>query len=52
MIWCVDSDAASRNMAVYALQAAGFEAEGYPCADSFWGMAACSTAGAVPSAVR
>ena len=36
MIWCVDSDAASRNMAVYALQAAGFEAEGYPCAESFW----------------
>ena len=36
MIWCVDSDAASRNMAVYALQSAGFEAEGYSCADSFW----------------
>ena len=36
MIWCVEGDAAIRNMAVYTLQSAGFEAEGYSCADSFW----------------
>ena len=36
MIWCVESDAAIRNMAVYTLKSAGFEAEGYSCADSFW----------------
>ena len=36
MIWCVDSDAVSRNRAVCALQSAGFEAEGYSCAASFW----------------
>lgn len=36
MIWCVENDAATRNIEVYTLQSAGFEAKGYACADSFW----------------
>lgn len=36
MIWCVEGDAVIRNMAVSTLRSAGFEAEGYSCADSFW----------------
>lgn len=36
MIWCVENDEATRNMEVYTLRSAGFDAEGYACADSFW----------------
>lgn len=36
MIWCVEEDTATRNIAVYTLQTAGFEAKGYSCAGTFW----------------
>lgn len=36
MIWCVESDAATRNMEVYTLQSAGFDARGFESGTSFW----------------
>lgn len=36
MIWCVENDAAVRNIAVYTLQAAGFQAKGFESGTSFW----------------
>lgn len=36
MIWCVENDAAVRNIAVYTLQSAGFQARGFENGTSFW----------------
>lgn len=36
MIYCVEDDAAIRELEVYALTAAGFEARGFVDGDSFW----------------
>lgn len=36
MIFCVEDDDSSRELTVYALNAAGFEAEGFADARSFW----------------
>ena len=36
MIWCVENDAAIRNIAIYALQTAGFQARGFENGTSFW----------------
>lgn len=36
MIWCVEGEEATRNIAVYTLQSAGFGARGFAGADSFW----------------
>lgn len=36
MIWCVERDAATRNMEVYTLQSAGFGARGFESGASFW----------------
>lgn len=36
MIWCVENDAAIRNIAVYTLQSAGFQARGFENGTSFW----------------
>lgn len=36
MIFCVEDDTSSRELMVYTLHAAGFEAEGFPDAPSFW----------------
>lgn len=36
MIWCVENDAAIRNIAVYTLQSAGFQARGFDDGTSFW----------------
>ena len=36
MIWCVENDAAVRNIAVYSLQSAGFQARGFENGTSFW----------------
>ena len=37
MIWCVEDDAAIRDIEVYTLQSTGFEARGFADGDSFWG---------------
>lgn len=36
MIWCVEDDAAIRDIEVYALQSTGFEARGFADGISFW----------------
>ena len=36
MIWCVENDAPTRNIAVYTLQSAGFPARGFDDGTSFW----------------
>lgn len=36
MIWCVEDDASIRDIEVYALQSAGFEARGYEDGTAFW----------------
>lgn len=36
MIWCVENDAAVRNIAVYTLRSAGFQARGFENGTSFW----------------
>lgn len=36
MIYCVEDDDSSRELMVYTLRAAGFEAEGFASAASFW----------------
>lgn len=36
MIWCVEDDAAIRDIEIYALRATGFEAMGFEDGDSFW----------------
>ena len=36
MIWCVEDDASIRDIEVYALNSAGFEARGFSDGDSFW----------------
>ncbi len=36
MIWCVEDDAAIRDIEVYALQSMGFEARGFEDGASFW----------------
>ena len=36
MIWCVEDDAAIRDIEVYTLQSTGFEARGFVDGDSFW----------------
>ncbi len=36
MIWCVEDDAAIRDIEVYALQSTGFEARGFEDGTSFW----------------
>lgn len=36
MIWCVEDDAAIRDIEVYALKSAGFEAKGFEDGASFW----------------
>ncbi|MGI6618079.1 MAG: response regulator transcription factor [Saccharofermentanales bacterium] len=36
MIWCVEDDASTRDIEVYALQMAGFEAQGFEDGASFW----------------
>ena len=36
MIFCVEDDAAIRELIVYTLSASGFAAEGFSCADTFW----------------
>lgn len=36
MIWCVEDDAAIRDIALYALQSTGFEAQGFADGTAFW----------------
>lgn len=36
MIWCVEDDAAIRDIEIYALQSTGFEARGFEDGTSFW----------------
>ena len=36
MIWCVEDDAAIRDIEIYALEATGFQARGFADGDSFW----------------
>lgn len=36
MIWCVEDDAAIRDIEIYALQSTGFEARGFADGTSFW----------------
>ncbi len=36
MIWCVEDDAAIRDIEVYALQSTGFDAQGFADGDAFW----------------
>ena len=36
MIWCIEDDSGIRNMMTYTLQAAGFEAQGFPDGASFF----------------
>ncbi len=36
MIWCVEDDAAIRDIELYALQSTGFEARGFADGTSFW----------------
>lgn len=36
MIWCVEDDAAIRDIEIYALQATGFEARGFEDGTGFW----------------
>lgn len=36
MIWCVEDDAAIRDIELYALQSTGFEAKGFADGTSFW----------------
>lgn len=36
MIWCVEDDAAIRDIEIYALRSTGFEAEGFEDGTSFW----------------
>ena len=36
MIWCVENDVPTRNIAVYTLQSAGFPARGFGDGASFW----------------
>ncbi|MDD3590165.1 MAG: response regulator transcription factor [Thermoguttaceae bacterium] len=36
MIWCVEDDAAIRDIEVYALRSTGFEAKGFEDGTSFW----------------
>lgn len=36
MIWCVEDDAAIRDIEVYTLQSTGFEAKGFGDGNSFW----------------
>ena len=39
MIWCVEDDASIRDIEIYALRSAGFEARGFADGDSFWAAA-------------
>ncbi len=36
MIWCVEDDAAIRDIELYALRSTGFEARGFADGDAFW----------------
>ncbi len=36
MIWCIEDDSGIRNMMIYTLRAAGFEAEGFPDGTAFF----------------
>lgn len=36
MIWCVEDDAAIRDIEIYALRSTGFEAEGFADGSDFW----------------
>lgn len=36
MIWCVEDDAAIREIEIYALESTGFRARGFADGDSFW----------------
>ena len=36
MIWCVEDDSSIRDIEVYALLSAGFEAQGFEDGDAFW----------------
>ena len=36
MIWCVEDDAAIREIEIYALESTGFQARGFSDGDSFW----------------
>lgn len=36
MIWCVEDDAAIRDIELYALRSVGFEAQGFADGDTFW----------------
>ena len=36
MIWCVEDDSRIRDIAIYALKSAGFEAEGFDNGKAFW----------------
>ena len=37
MIWCIEDDSGIRNMMIYTLRAAGFEADGFPDGAAFFG---------------
>ena len=39
MIWCVEDDASIRDIEIYALRSAGFEARGFADGTSFWAAA-------------
>lgn len=43
MIWCVEDDASIRDIEVYALKSAGFEARGFEDGVSFWNAAQAQT---------
>ena len=36
MIFCVEDDSGIRELMLYALRAAGFEAAGFPSGQEFW----------------
>ena len=36
MIWCIEDDSGIRNMMIYTLRAAGFEADGFPDGAAFF----------------
>ena len=36
MIWCVEDDASIRDIEIYALKSAGYQAAGYEDGTSFW----------------